>query len=139
MVFPFLCPKMNINHLIILVRYRILLCNSFAQNIKQYSSASWQQKLQIPSVTHSTSTRVVPAKMENAGLNSVTYIYTRYGMLLYKHHVIIYHIRKGRSEGECRTRDPSVCVHAMDSRACVTFVLFFIAKGAALKNGESRK
>ena len=48
---------------------------------------------------------------------------------------------KGVSDGLSFSRDPSVvCVHAMDSRACVPFVLLFIVNGAALiRNGESRK
>ena len=47
---------------------------------------------------------------------------------------------KGVSDCLSFSRDPSVvCVHAMDSRACVTFVLLFIVNGAALRNGESRK
>ena len=49
------------------------------------------------------------------------------------------YMMKRRSEG--RVRLPFhvtlvlVCIHAMDLRACVTFVLLFISNGAALRNG----
>ena len=57
---------MYINHtyIIIIVRYRILLCNLLVQNLKQCSS--WQQKLQKLSVTHMQYQHpgLVPEKIE---------------------------------------------------------------------------